>query len=241
MLFTRLTPFMLFSNKFPIHVSETIKKSITTTTITKPKVKTRERETTFYPNPHYRSLFRCLYVLNNGVDEFKKLMKDPHLLIKESEIAISYIEQCRVWFKENEHKQYPKLSTIESELVTKMQPISIASFFTLCAVFNKPVMLEYDGFIIKSYPVQDCIYHKLTRQSDNGHYGIELEPKKYEDTPNKVLVSNLNKPLFGLSHYKICDLIELSIKFKLPVSGKHKIDLYAQVQQYYKDHGFNYK
>jgi hypothetical protein len=228
---------MLFNNKFPIPVSETVCRRIIKNNNNIPK----RNDAIFFPNPHYRSLFRCLCVLNIGIVEFKKLMKDPQLIIKESELAVQYIEQSRIWFKENAHKQYVKLSVVETELITKMQPLSLSTFFTLCAVFNKPVLLEYDAFVIQSFPSTE--YYKLNykQYSDSIHFGIESELKPYNINNNKILITNFSKPLYSLSHYKIRELIELSVKINLSIEGKNKTDLYAQIQHYYKDHGLNYK
>jgi len=245
MLFNRLVRFMMFANKFPIPLSKTIIKSKPIAPII--QAKPIKNKTIYYPNPAHKSLFRCVYILNNGVEEYKNFLSDPQLIIKEIELSINYIEKCREWFIANKNnkdlKRYVSLKTLEAELIDRSLNISLSSFFTLCAVFNKSIYFESNSFIMRSGNLTGEYYQLLKQTYDDKiHYGIDYMPKNNITIDNnKVIVTSFSKPLYCSSYYKLNELVDMSKKFNLSTESKNKQDLYAQIQIYYKENGLNYK
>ena len=190
------------------------------------------------------SLFWSFFTMVNG-DVAYELLKPIHL-VKEKKIKIEYIEKLRqnkVLLKQ--HK-FATLIHIENQLLNESK-IDLNTFFSLCVLENINIFYVYkktfyELILDDSKPIFILYYNnnnnnslkytfeKITKEG-SGSEKIE----KYRKDWYKIDV--LNKPIKGLSSYKLQELLDFCNKLNLDIINKEtnkpkkKQELYESLVQ----------
>ena len=206
---------------------------LTDRAVVREKIKKRE-ENIFFPE-YVDTLFWCFYIIHYGWDNFENIGKNTFKI--ETTTKIDLVTLLRN--NEGKLKQYKK-NRQNCELDLTAQPmISFTTFEALCIVFDLNIV------IIKNKQLLMMKYGSDTKKT----YAIHIVDKKYgleEDITNIklekyigncLLIKKLDKPLQGISSYKIKDLHDICDKFKIPIIDKYgkkktKPNLYQSILEY---------
>ena len=121
------------------------------------------------------------------------------------------------------------------ENINTYDNMNIYTFSALCFIFKYNFTLvnnklcynlkKFDSplkFIIK----QNNIYYL--------YVGNDIENIIKHTIENKVLITNISKPLKSISTYKIKELRELGNKLQINIDKKNKKDLYSEIKYYFE-------
>lgn len=169
-------------------------------------------------------LFWCLYILKNGLNSYNLNFNSGFSIEKEMKI------QAVTFMKNNEHNIKIKKTEVESNLLFDKK-MSVQSLSLLCNMLKMNVRLVNNNFY----------YEFLNNESDefkyimieNKNYGINLDNNN-NSVDDKLLITNVSKPINSLSYYKLDELIQLANKLKINVKNennknKTKKDIYDEV------------
>ena len=211
-------------NRYPIHKSEKT---------TKPK--TEKKLSNRITIREFDQLFWYFYIAKEGYDEYQLLQSNKFTI--EKTIKIDNIGIMR---KNNSllKQQKLKISDYESTLLNSKK-IDIP---TLCglSVYNK----------LNIFYIKNKTYHHFNFGDPNNtiiiyhegkNYSCEIDPslELIESIKNNYFyIENSNKPLKGISTYKIKDIIDICKKLDIKThldSGKmkNKKILYTEIQTYF--------
>ena len=216
-----------FENK--INISNNISNNIT------PKT------SIFFPREQ-DSLFWCYYIISNG-DTNYEMLNNKNLLVAR-QLKIDYISKIR------ENKQIVKtykfdtITNIESNLANENN-INIQTVITLCAIDKINILFVkrktyFELLMNDNKPIY--IIKEIDNQSKySKKYGFEIgNPDIIQDIKSTLYkIENLDKPIKGLSSYKVQDLINICMKLAIQIknidTGKNKTknDLYESIIQYF--------
>jgi len=172
------------------------------------------------------SLFWSFFTMVNG-DVAYELLKPIHL-VKEKKIKIEYIEKLRqnkVLLKQ--HK-YATLIHIENQLLNETK-IDLNTFFSLCVLENINIFYFYKKtfyeLILDDSKPNFIVYRNNNNNNNNSlKYTFEKMEEgsklleKYRKDWYKIDV--LNKPIKGLSFYKLQELVDFCNKLNLDITNK---------------------
>lgn len=188
------------------------------------------------------TLFWCYYIILNGETSYETLHVRNSLVAKQQKITlVSKIRENKPTLK---LYKFDSISNIESNLAND-EFINIKTILTLCAIDNINIVF-----------VKDKSYFELLMNNNNPIYIIrELENKsKYSKkygyeigTENSLQtirdklykLENIEKPIKGLSSYKVKDLLDICEKLAIETihkdtgKTKNKNDLYESLIQYF--------
>jgi hypothetical protein len=189
----------------------------------------KNTNTLFYPS-NSDKLFWCLYIINNGINEYN-LNASKYFSI-EKEIKINAI----TYMKNNNHKIKLNKSSVENNLLYEKN-ITIQSFALLCDMLNLNIRIintnhYYEFLNNDSQDFTNIIY-------DN-KYGIDLlkhnnnNNDNNNDINNKFLVTNYSKPINSITYYKVDDIYVICNKLKINIKNnkdknKTKKELYDEI------------
>ena len=189
------------------------------------------------------SLFWCYYIIKNGDVQYEMMQNRNILTTKQLKIdLVSKIRENKPIIKTY---KFDTISNLESNLANDNN-ISIKTFMTLCAINNLNII-----FISKK-----TYFELLTNDSDttyiireidnsqlkyNKQYGYEISNEELlnEIRSNLYKVDSLDKPIKGLSAYKVSDLLSIANKLAIEIvnkeNGKNKTKnkLYESIIQYF--------
>ena len=188
------------------------------------------------------SLFWSFFTMVNG-DVAYELLKPIHL-VKEKKIKIEYIEKLRqnkVLLKQ--HK-FATLIHIENQLLNEIK-IDLNTFFSLCVLENINIFYVYKKTFYELILDDSKPTFILYRNNNNNSFKYTFE-KMEEGSNSKLLekyrndwykIDVLNKPIKGLSSYKLQELVDFCNKLNLDIINKEtnkpkkKQELYEAVLQ----------
>lgn len=201
-----------------------------------------EKPTFFIPKEQ-DSLFWCYYIIKYGEIQYEMLQNRN--FITTQNLKIDLVTKIR------ENKQIVKtykldtLSNIESNLAND-SILSIKTFMTLCVIDNLNIifvskktyyeLLTNDSDII--YIIKELDRSKLKYSKQYG-YEIANETLLNDIRDNLYKVDSLDKPIKGLSAYKVCDLLNIANKLAIETvnkeTGKNKTknELYESIIQHF--------
>lgn len=183
------------------------------------------------------TLFWCYFIINNGLaayeiihgDGFKDSMREKIQLVEQ-------VRENKELLKQNKWKH----RYIEDELVNQ-KTISLSAFICICAI-KKHNIVYIDGrklfTFIKNMDTTKLNIIKKTEHGFSLFIGDSAEEQNkyqfYKD--NYWHIENLNKPLRGISNYKIKNLRDICSKLKIDVNDnktpKKKTILYQLIQEH---------
>lgn len=191
------------------------------------------------------SLFWCYYIIQNGFMDYETQMNKNSLLTKQ--LKIKYVNLIR------ENKQIAKtykfdtLTSTENNLVNE-DTINIKTILTLCAI-NKINLIYVSGRIYYELMMNDSDKIYLIKELPSNQkyknsykkYGFEMATNESINEIKSTLyrLDNIDKPIKGLSSYKVQELIDiankLAIETKNNETGKNKSknELYELIIQYF--------
>lgn len=185
------------------------------------------------------SLFWCFYIAKNGLDKFRMI---NNYFVQENDFKISTVELAR------QEKAYlkafkVKLGLFESQLVNEKQ-IGFSMIQALCILYKVNILVvrkrSYLDFCY--FPENNTfIVEEIKKPGGAITYGIDHNPtmEKYDENFKKIKnelwkQESIEKPLRGVSSYKVGELQEISNKLQLSIintQGKNKTkpELYASI------------
>lgn len=191
------------------------------------------------------TLFWCYYIMLNGFLNYESQINRNSLLAKQ--LKIKYVNLIR------ENKQIVKtykfdtITGIENNLVNE-DNINIKTIMTLCAINNINLMYvsknTYYELMMndsnKIYVIKEILSNQKYKNS-NKKYGFETvtndSVKEIRNTFYRI--DNIDKPIKGLSSYKVQELIDIANKLAIEVKNnetgknKSKNELYESIIQYF--------
>ena len=186
------------------------------------------------------TLFWCYYIMKNGLGAYEMIHGDGYKDSFEQKIDLVY----KVRDNKDLLKKYKwKRNAIEDELVNHKQ-ITISAFMCICAIHNFNVVYIDNK---KIYTLIDNIDDLSSNLNiiEKTHDGFALflgtheeKYKKYtESIGNFWHIDNLNKPLRGISSYKVKELQEICKKLGFEIinekkTKKSKKVLYQMIQEH---------
>lgn len=194
----------------------------------------------FFPNQK-DTLFWCFYIMNETRENYE-MITNKHFEI-EKKFKIDCVEHIREQ-KDILKQQKLKRVDIESELVNDNK-ITLPTFIGLCYVYGKNVIVIKDKVYYEIRDDDDSKkFNVITYKNDgvNTTYGIEegvdeTHLQKYREKLYKI--TDITKPIRGISYYKIADLTDICSKLGIAVEDdvngkkkkKNKNRLYEEIVQ----------
>lgn len=191
----------------------------------------------FFIPRFYDKLFWCYFIINYGISNYEIIHGDGFQDIMQHKIVlIEQIRNNKDLLKKNKWKR----RCLEDELVNQKK-ISLTAFICICAI-KKHNIIYVDGrkfftFIENNETSKVNIVEK-TAKGYCLFIGTEEEKqKKYNFyRENYWQITNIDKPLAGISSYKLNDLKKICNKLKINTKDgekyKKKKTLYANIQEY---------
>ena len=185
------------------------------------------------------TLFWCFYIIKFG--DIKYELEDKNIL-NEKKIKIDYVEKIRKNKIILKKYKFDTLTNIENNLVNDKY-INLSTFFSLCCIENISIILInekkqfYYELMFDDGDKYDIIYDLV----DIKKYGC-LQDKSCIDTDFKdkfYKIENIDKPIKGLSSYKVEELINICKLLKINITDnntnkiKNKKELYESIIQYF--------
>ena len=193
----------------------------------------------FYPKQK-DTLFWCFYIMHNSRENYDMII-NKHFQI-EKQFKIDIVEYARE-NKDCLKQQKIKRVDMESELVNDSK-ITLTTFIGMCYIYDKNVIVVKDKVYYEITNDETKNYNVITYKNDgvNTIYGIEenVDDKHVEKYREKLYkITDINKPIRGISYYKIVDLTEICNKLGIPVEDdvngkkkkKNKNRLYEEIVQ----------
>lgn len=189
------------------------------------------------------SLFWCYYIIKNGDVKYEMLQNRNILITKQLKIdLVSKIRENKPIIKTY---KFDTITNLESNLANDNN-ISIKTFMTLCAIDNINIIFISKKTYFKLLTNDSGITY-IIREIDNSQlkynkqYGYEIVTEELlnEIHSNLYEVDSLDKPIKGISAYKVSDLLNIANKLAIEVinkeNGKNKTknELYESIIQYF--------
>jgi len=189
------------------------------------------------------SLFWCYYIIKNGDVKYEMLQNRNILITKQLKIdLVSKIRENKPIIKTY---KFDTITNLESNLANDNN-ISIKTFMTLCAIDNINIIFISKKTYFKLLTNDSGITY-IIREIDNSQlkynkqYGYEIATEELlnEIHSNLYEVDSLDKPIKGISAYKVSDLLNIANKLAIEVinkeNGKNKTknELYESIIQYF--------
>jgi hypothetical protein len=199
---------------------------------------TSSKEDIFISNEN-DTLFWCYYVIQHGLLKYQML--SDHRFEAEKTHKIDMVDLIRQHKKVLKTRKC-KLAVLEDDLVNKNR-ISVPTFLCFCIVQNLNVMIVKDKCCYINGKNEDIEYILEKIGDRYGLYlldGATLQKKKIDFMSSCLLIDNWNKPLKGITNYKLKPLQEICTKFGLPITyctskgvtrNIKKLDLYNSIKQ----------
>lgn len=193
----------------------------------------KPRHELFFPREK-DTLFWCFYRMWKGEIEYEFLMHKNALVAKQWKIEyISKIRENKLLLK---MYKFDTLSNIESNLVNDEQ-IHLNTFLTLCVLENINVIYvcKQSFFELQMNDSNNVyIIHKMQHKYGN-KYGYEAgtNEKINHIREHFYHIQCVNKPVKGLSYYKVADLQEIASKLGIETAGKIKKELHDAIVDYF--------
>jgi len=185
------------------------------------------------------TLFWCYYIISNGISAYEIIHGDGFKDSFETKIQLVYnVRENKALLKKYKWKR----NAIEDELVNHAK-ISITSFMCICAINNCNISY-IDGRKMYTLICNENIDTNLNiiEKTDQGYtifIGSDEDKYKYfTDCRDKFWqIDNLNKPLKGISSYKLKDLQTICKALNIETHNNKKSSfkksiLYKNIQEH---------
>ncbi|MCJ7802177.1 MAG: hypothetical protein MUP82_07465 [Candidatus Marinimicrobia bacterium] len=224
-------------------IKQAVKWKITHVKQEQPKVVQRpiQKPALFIPSQQ-DGLFWCFYIMKNGDVAYETINNKTSLLAKQEKIElVSTIRKNKDVVK---MYKFDTITNLENNLANEPN-LNVKTFLTLCAIENVNVIyVSNKTFYELLMNDSDVIYivHELQAQSKyHKKYGYELAKKETIDGIKNSLykLDVIDKPIKGISAYKVGDLVDICNKLDVEVTNKltgktkTKPELYESLIQYF--------
>lgn len=183
-------------------------------------------------------LFWCLYIILNGVVEYK-VCRNKRFSI-ENENKIKYIEKQKEFRTEIKMNKLVTLHNFELGLINQ-KPISPNLFLTLCSIENKNIIYVKRNIYFESYPNDDSDVY-IVNENVNDNIIIQISEKNSVEVKSilssKIKTNNIMIPIRGIAYYKLSELQDIAEQCNICLinittnKNYKKQDLYEQIVQY---------
>ena len=209
--------------------------------IIKPTIK---KSDIFIPK-EYDTLFWCYYIILNGFVSYETLINKNTLLAKQ--FKIKYVDLIRENKQLLKTYKFDTITGAENNLVND-DNINIKTVMSLCAINNINLFfVSRNTYCEIMMNDSDKIYVIREIQTNQNYrnnlkkYGFELINSDGVNEIKNTLykIDNINKPIKGLSSYKVQELIDIAIKLGIEIKNnetgknKSKNELYESIILYF--------
>ena len=200
-----------------------------------------KKSSVFYPKEN-DSLFWCYYIILNG-DVAYEMLNVKNMLTEKSN-KFEYVNKIRSNKQIIKTYKFDTLTNIESNLAND-ECINIKTIMSLSAIDKINVIFvskkTYFELLMNDDQPVYIIRENELQSKYKKKYGYEIADKYLLEEIRKTLyrVETLDKPIKGLSSYKVQDLIEICNKLAIEVINKEtgktktKNELYESLVQYF--------
>jgi hypothetical protein len=195
----------------------------------------------FIPNQQ-DTLFWCFFIMKNGFEKYETISYKNSLVAKQLKIdLISTIRKNKDIVK---MYKFDSIVNIENNLANENN-LNTKTFLSLCAIENLNVIFTCKKTYLELNMNDSNIFYNLQEISFQSKYynkfGFTIAtPESLLNIRNTLFkINNLEKPIKGLSAYKVADLMEICNKLSIEIidknSGKNKSKnhLYESIIQYF--------
>lgn len=188
------------------------------------------------------TLFWCYYIIFSGETSYEMMNVKNSLVAKQ--IKINYIDKIRSNKQTIKIYKFDTITNIENNLANE-NTININSIMSLCAIDKINIIFVrknayYELLMNDTEPIY-IIRETEFKSKYCKKYGFEIANPDILDQIRTTLykLETLNKPIKGLSSYKVQELVDicnkLAIEIKHPDTGKNKSknELYELLIQYF--------
>ena len=164
----------------------------------------RVKRTGIFTPRAYDTLFWCFYIIENGQDAY--YMTGNHKFQIEKNKKISFIEKIRANKTIMKAHKF-KINAVENDLLNNRY-ITKKTFIALCILYDINIIIIFDNYYYKyNSNASNPIY--IIRE-DGHRYGLDIKSANIDEEISKLWrLENINKPLKGISAYKIGDLYKI--------------------------------
>lgn len=193
----------------------------------------------FFGPKQQDSLFWTIYVLHHGMSHYMQLRnKHKNHEMEEKQHILNYMQKQGSVIKDSAKHHGIKLSQVRfKEIMSELlmdKKTSYHVFYALCHYYKINAIIVMDKCYMNFQTGAEQTY-KFMKQK--GHFEVNLEPMKKEEILH-IQEQYVNipfeqeKPLKGMTSYKVSDLEKISSKLDLHVEDKmKKQDLYSMILQ----------
>jgi hypothetical protein len=188
------------------------------------------------------TLFWCYYIIKNGDIKYETLNNRNILTTKQ--LKIDYVSKIRENKQIIKTYKFDTITNIENNLAND-DNINIKTIISLCAIENINVIFvskkTYFEFLIND--TNDIyIIREIEQQSKyKKKYGFEIANNEILEEIRNTLykIDTIDKPIKGLSSYKVADLINIANKLAIETintntgKSKSKNEIYESLIQYF--------
>lgn len=200
-----------------------------------------KKSSVFYPKEN-DSLFWCYYIILNG-DVAYEMLNVKNMLTEKSN-KFEYVNKIRSNKQIIKTYKFDTLTNIESNLAND-ECINIKTIMSLSSIDKINVIFvskkTYFELLMNDDQPVYIIRENELQSKYKKKYGYEIADKDLLEEIRKTLyrVETLDKPIKGLSSYKVQDLIDICNKLAIEVNNKEtgksktKNQLYESLIQYF--------
>lgn len=217
--------------------------------IRKIDVPRKPKGTIFYPQQE-NSLFWCLYIMHYGFQKYELVRKHGNEELAEKQKIIDYLKTPvgSAKLKVSNHRiTNAMVQEIISDVMMMKKKSGLSAVFGVAAYYNLPAICVVKGKLLmaftqdKNIPISSLDSCAIIHVSEKNHFGFEMEPtaEKIAALDKYVKLESLDKPLKGISTYKVNDLdvIARKLDFTEDVIGQcNKTELYNKITEYMVKH-----
>lgn len=182
------------------------------------------------------TLFWCIYILKYGNNKYYDLINYGNTELDEKTKCLEFIENNKILLKSccNYKLTFINLKEIKSELITEQIKTSFYALLAFVCFYKMNIYIIHESrkMYLKFTNEENKINHILLK--DNKKFKImhsnidNNEINKF--IVNKYCLEHFEKPIKGVSNYKVSELEEIAKIFNIDTSGKIKTDLFKCIQ-----------
>jgi len=193
------------------------------------------------------TLFWCFFILKFGLTKYEMMNNKNDIVARQ--IKIEYVEKVRKEKQLIKTHKFDTFSNIENNLANE-NLLNVKTFLTLCVIENLNILFVknkcYYELITNDTECLYIIYANDNNNSNSNHksyfnrYGYKFDTTNEADKikTNLYKLENIDKPIKGLSSYKVSELIDICNKLSIETKNtdgknKSKNDLYELIIQYF--------
>ena len=192
-------------------------------------VNTTSNNINSYTPDKKESLFWCIYIAINGFVEYELISRNfTNVIITEKQkVAESFSQNIKRMKNINIKLTNGNIQNIISDMMTN-QPMNIEMLYGFAIYYKRQILVVYSNVYIDILP--DICEDDPIVISKKTDYSLEFEPCMDDIKYKYYLINTPEKPLKGVSTYKIQELRDIGELFNIDISKKmDKNTLYNEI------------